>query len=155
MYKDGDTCERVITHGEMIAITPNETDFYCNEATGKIHIQCREGPPLEYFGSMPGIQHTTWLLQTEAMYAPGIFLTPHELYRRTKHESFLSRPNVSAYLKRIRRAFGESGKMPWYFWTRRMPDFAVCWHADRSWRIIERLVEPHEPVPGEDAKSDH
>jgi len=131
----------------MLAIKPEETDFYYNEATGKIRIQRHESPPLEYFGFMPGIQQTTWLLLTELMFTPGIFLGTHELYRRTKHESFLSRANVSAYLKRIRKALGESGKASWYLWTRRAPDFAVCWHADRSWRIIERLAEPDATVP--------
>lgn len=142
-YEGDNINDSVITKSQMIQLKPTDIDFHCNEVTGKVFIKPENGKTLEYFPSIPGVGRTSWQLIEELMWTPGEFLTLDRLYLQTNNDSFASENGVSALLTRIRRAFGESADEPWYFWTKE-PDYAICWHADRTWRIIERLADPKE-----------
>lgn len=140
----GNIQENVITWQQMRAIQPDDVDLHYNEATGQIVIKPQKGKVIEYFGSIPGVGRIGWLLIEELMWSPSEFLTLVELYKRTNNESFASATGVASLLRRIRKSFGESGKNPWFFWTRKKSYYAICWHIDRSWRIVERLAESQE-----------
>ena len=136
--------EDVITWQQMRELKPQDVDFHHNEATGQTVIKPQKGKAIEYFGSIPGVGRIGWLLIEELMWSPSEFLTLAELYKRTNNESFASATGVASLLRRIRKSFGESGKNPWFFWTRKKTCYALCWHIDRSWRIVERLAQSQE-----------
>src|SRR4030042_6598980 len=141
-YKDGPIFEEVITKEQMMKLSPADTDFFHNEVTGWSFIKPETGDRIEYFGGIPEVGLTAWELIELFMRSPGEFFSLDRIYELTGNESFACGSNVSGFLKRIRRAFGESGDEPYFFLTHRESPYRICWHKDRSWRIIERLAQP-------------
>ena len=141
-YRNLQRTEEVVYRKQMLLMTSEGIDFYYNEVKGEVEIQRREGKPIKYPHGMPKLGPKTWKLLTELMWAAGEYLTPEELYRRTRDLSLRNSQNLGNLVRRLRRFFCESAKHPYYLWTNRHPQYSVCWDEHRSWRTIERLAQP-------------
>ena len=130
-----------MTRAEYAQLDRTDVDFDCDEAFGRYYIRKRSGQILDYSVSLPGLGKVGWRLLFELMWRRGEMLSRCQIVSVTGNKSFRGQNCISTSLARFRRTFGETARKPWYFLTRRCP-FAIAWHADRTWRIIEWIAQP-------------
>lgn len=143
-YKNAEIKKEVITRAEALLPNPDDIDFSHNEVTRKTKIKPQSGKWIEYDGSIPGVGPIAWELLEKVLYAAGEYLSVNDIYRRTDNESFADASSVAVFIRHIRKAFGESGKEPWFILTAREPEYGICWAADKSWMLVKKEVESED-----------
>ncbi|MHC5109578.1 MAG: hypothetical protein ACYTHJ_06835 [Planctomycetota bacterium] len=139
-YKNGAFVRATLTLSDVLALRAGEVDCEINEVTGRISLQPKRGQVITYEGSIPGLGPDVGrpLLDT-LMWQPGQVLTAHDLIRNPSLIAFNSSYVRASWLRRLRRAFGETTKDPWFFDLFSSP-WRLRWNPDRSWRIVERCA---------------
>lgn len=93
--------------------------------------------PIEYHGSIPNVgEEVSWPFIQDLSWAPGVYFSGRDLARNPLLKSLQRSELLSACLKRVRRAFGESYRHQHFFCSTLRP-FRVAWNAERTWRLIE------------------
>ena len=123
-----------------VRLDPDDVDFHLDEAFGRIQIRQSDGTALKHLAEIPGIGAERRKVLLALMNRPGEFLCPRQLAALTGNTWLRDPRNVAGCVRALRRAFGETGTIPFYFITRRHP-YAVAW-SDRSWRHIEPVALP-------------
>lgn len=140
--------ETVINVEEAITFTA-DVDYFRNEVTGLNRIRKEDGSKMEYTPELPGVgEKVTLELLKDLMYASGVLRTAKQLARNPQLRTFYdpsisvgeNRNALAARLMKLKKAFGEDARSPWYFVVRRK-GYAVGWNVERSWCIVEWLAE--------------
>lgn len=144
-YANRKLTEKVMTEGQLAAMDIDGVDLHWEE-DGLISIRRQVGKRLSYLGVLPGVGPDVGIpFLHELMWLPGRFRRHQDLANLAGLKSFSDSNAMSARLTKLRHAFGETDRKPWYFIRRSRP-LRVCWHPDRSWRFIEILAEPETGI---------
>ena len=125
-FKDRKLKQSIVTFNELQKIKKEETDLFINEPAREVSYQPQEGERIDYEDDIPGVGSYEWQLLLDILWAAGEWV------------DLDSANYINARVLRLRKAFGDSGKMQWLFQTRRNPDYAIRWNPSRSWRFIEK-----------------
>ena len=139
--RDGEVTEQRMPRSAVLALDPDDVDFHCDEAFGRIQIRQSRGEPAQHPAEIPRIGPVRRKVLLVVMNRPGEYLSPRQLATLTGYPWLRDPRNVAGCIRSMRRAFGETGSRPFYFLTRRSP-YAVAWCAGRSWRHIEAVLLP-------------
>jgi len=127
---------------EADKLKANGFDFYWDLVRHEAKVRTRTSKVIPYLGDIKGLGPVKEALLHTLMRAPGFFWLHSEIGRANGNiDSLYVKDCVVAYVCRIRKAFGEDGKRPWFILTR--TPFAVAWHPDRSYCLIERPDSNH------------
>lgn len=138
---DGDkVTERSLTREEVLRRGPNDVDFHWDRAFGKVFIRRPDGKHIEHCRTLPGVGWVSEALLMAQLRRPGQLLTPVLLVAITKLATFEENYRVSQRMSRLRAAFGENAESEWFFRGTRDP-FSVGWNIERTWRIIEAVID--------------
>ena len=139
-FKNSDLTEAVLTRQEVLALDPEEVDFFWNCIFGRISIRRPDGTIPELDGAIPGLGPDAGIpFLEDILWGLGELLTV-ERFNGTLESLRFSGPRA-ALVRRLRRAFGDSAALQWYFIVKARP-WRIGWSMARSWRILERLARP-------------
>ena len=118
--------QSIVAFNELQKIKKEETDLFINELTMEVLCQTQKGERIKYKKNIPGVGAYEWQLLLDTLWAAGEWF------------NLDSANYINARVLRLRRTFGDSGKIQWFFETRKNPNYAIRWNPDRSWRFIEK-----------------
>ena len=130
--------DTILSAHEVKGLDPTEFDFHWDRGFGLIQIRAADESIISYQLDIPGLGPVGETLLTALMDHPGELMTPWDIVRATGYRWFYNKNNLAGRLAALRSAFGEDGNHPHFFLTRRHP-YAVCWSAERTWRVIDKI----------------
>jgi hypothetical protein len=129
-----------LTAREVLELNVEDVDFHLDRVFGRISIRRPDGSVRKPLADIPGLGPEVGIpLLDDILWAGGEFLTTEQLngklesIRGTDLQAHRAR---AQQVRRLRRAFGDSVDVEWFFIVRKRP-WRIAWNVARSWRIVE------------------
>ena len=124
--------QAIFSFNELQEIKQEETDLFLNEETREVSFQPHKGERIYFDRDIPGVGTYEWRLLLDILWGLSEWIDLNSVN------------HVNVRILRLRKAFGESKSMSWFFQTRCNPTYACRWNPNRSWRFVEKLAEIDE-----------
>lgn len=139
-YDGQQIATRTATREQIAGIDYRRYDYVMSKVLGIWGYLTADGEWIEHTnGDWPGIGTVcVRVIQTQQL-NPGEFLLPSEISYITGYASLQDCNALSARLRAIREAHGESFKKPNFFLSKRTDGFGIAWNAQKSWMWLEKI----------------
>ena len=139
-YDGQEVATRTVTRQQLAQIQEQNYDYFFSKTLGRWAYRNPDGQWIVHEHAVwPGIGETCIRVIQAVQLNPGEFQNPDDIAELTGFDTLRSHNALSARLKAIREAHGESHRHPNFFLSRRGGGYGIAWNPLKTWCWVERI----------------